>query len=68
MSTTWFITGTSRGFGRLIAEGRYNVMVSVQGDTCEPVPLEQVAGRIKTVPEGHPWIEAGRLVGTCFGD
>ena len=53
---------------RLIAEGRYNVMVSVQGDTCEPVPLEQVAGRIKTVPEGHPWIEAGRLVGTCFGD
>jgi ATP-dependent phosphofructokinase / diphosphate-dependent phosphofructokinase len=53
---------------RLIAEGMSNVMVAVHGDSCEPVPLEKVAGRIKTVPNGHPWIEAGKLVGTCFGD
>jgi 6-phosphofructokinase len=52
----------------MIADGLSNCMVAVHGDRCEPVPLEEVAGRLKTVPEGHPWIEAGRLVGTCFGD
>ncbi len=52
----------------MIADGMSNVMVAVHGDRCEPVSLEEVAGRLKTVPDGHPWIEAGRLVGTCFGD
>ncbi len=42
-------------------------MVAARGDAAKPVPLEQVAGRIKTVPLDHPWIETGRLVGTCFG-
>jgi 6-phosphofructokinase 1 len=53
---------------QLLAEGHYNVMVAVKGDRCEPVALKHVAGRIKTVPEDHPWITTGRLVGTCFGD
>jgi ATP-dependent phosphofructokinase / diphosphate-dependent phosphofructokinase len=53
---------------QLLAEGKYNVMVAVKGDRCEPVALKHVAGRIKTVPEDHPWISTGRLVGTCFGD
>jgi len=53
---------------QLLADGHYNVMVAVKGDRCEPVPLKRVAGLIKTVPEDHPWITTGRLVGTCFGD
>lgn len=53
---------------QLLAEGHYNVMVGVKGDRCEPVALKHVAGQIKTVPEDHHWITAGRLVGTCFGD
>jgi len=53
---------------QLLADGHYNVMVAVKGDRCEPVALKHVAGRIKIVPEDHPWITAGRLVGTCFGD
>lgn len=53
---------------QLLAEGKYNVMVAVKGDRCEPVALKHVAGLIKTVPEDHPWITTGRLVGTCFGD
>ena len=53
---------------QLLAEGVYNVMVAVKGDACEPVDLELVAGRKKTVPIDHPWISAARLVGTCLGD
>jgi len=51
----------------LLAEGCYNVMVAVKGDHCEPVPLEEVAGKKKTIPLDHSWIEAARLVGTCLG-
>lgn len=51
----------------LLAEGTYNVMVAIKGDHCEPVPLEDVAGKKKLVPEGHPWLRAARLVDTCLG-
>ena len=52
----------------LLAKGVYNVMVAVKGDDCVPVPLEKVAGIKKTLPLDHPWINAARQVGTCFGD
>jgi 6-phosphofructokinase 1 len=52
----------------LIEEGHYGVMVAVKGDECVPVKLKKVAGKKKTVPPDHPWIEAARLVGTSFGD
>ena len=51
----------------LLADGRYNVMVAIKGDHCEPIPLEKVAGKKKLVPESHPWLEAARLVDTCLG-
>jgi 6-phosphofructokinase 1 len=51
----------------LLAEGVYNVMVGYRGGMAEPVPLEQVAGKRKTVPPDHPMIEAARSVGTCLG-
>lgn len=53
---------------RLLAEGHYNVMVGVRGDTCVAVPLKDVAGQTKTVPLDHHWITSAKLVGTCFGD
>ncbi|HEY3321464.1 MAG TPA: ATP-dependent 6-phosphofructokinase [Planctomycetota bacterium] len=52
----------------LLAKGVYNVMVAVKGDDCVPVPLEKVAGRKKTVPLDHPWVQTARQVGTCLGD
>jgi ATP-dependent phosphofructokinase / diphosphate-dependent phosphofructokinase len=52
----------------LINEGTYGVMVAARGDGTEPVPLEKVAGKRKTVPLEHPWVTSARLVGTCFGD
>ena len=53
---------------RLLHEGHYGVMVAARGDGMEPVPLEEVAGRRKTIPMGHPWLESARSVGTCLGD
>jgi 6-phosphofructokinase 1 len=52
----------------LLAKGVYNVMVGVKGEVCVPVPLEKVAGHVKTVPLDHEWIRTARLVGTCLGD
>ena len=52
----------------LIDRGIHGVMVAARGNGAEPVPLEKVAGKIKTVPLDHPWIESARRVGTCLGD
>jgi len=52
----------------LIKKGVSGVMVAARGDGTEPVPLEKVAGKRKTVPQNHSWIESARRVGTCLGD
>jgi 6-phosphofructokinase 1 len=52
----------------LIHKGTYGVMLAARGDSAEPVPLEEVVGKIKTVPLDHSWIESARRVGTSFGD
>jgi 6-phosphofructokinase 1 len=52
----------------LINEGVSGVMVAARGETAIPVPLEEVAGKKKLVPDDHPWVESARLVGVSFGD
>ncbi len=52
----------------LIHKGRYGVMVAARGDTTKPVPLEEVAGKLRHVPLDHPWVATARRVGTCLGD
>jgi len=52
----------------LVRDGVYGVMVAVRGDECVPIPLDEAAGQLKTVPLDHPWVQSARLVGTCFGD
>jgi len=52
----------------LVNQRQYGVMVGVQGNSIQPVPLEEVAGKIKRVPLNHSWIQGARLVGTCLGD
>jgi len=52
----------------LIQEGHYGVMLAARGEKAETVALEEVVGKIKTVPLDHPWIESARYVGTCLGD
>jgi 6-phosphofructokinase 1 len=51
----------------LMQEGVFGVMVAARGDGVKPVPISEVAGKLKTVPPEHPWIESARRVGTCLG-
>jgi 6-phosphofructokinase len=51
-----------------IHEGLSGVMLAAREDRAEPVALDQVVGKIKTVPLDHSWIESARRVGTSFGD
>ncbi len=53
---------------RYIHEGIFGVMVAARGDSTEPVPLEQVVGKRKTVPLDHPWVETARNLGISLGD
>ena len=52
----------------LINEGTYGVMVAARGEGTEPVPLAVVAGRRRSGPLDHSWIESARAVGTNLGD
>ena len=52
----------------LIDASTFGVLVAAKGERCVPIPLEDVAGKCKTVPLDHPWIRSARLVGTSFGD
>ena len=52
----------------LIQENVFGVMVASRGNGTEPVPLVKVAGKRKTVPPNHSWVETARRVGTCLGD
>lgn len=54
--------------GELLADGIYNVMVGVKGEQCVAVPLGDVAGQTKVIPNDHPWIKTSILVDTCLGD
>lgn len=51
-----------------INQGRYGIMIASRADGVEPVPLEEVAGKLKTVPLDHSWVQSARRVGTCLGD
>ncbi|MDD5241078.1 MAG: ATP-dependent 6-phosphofructokinase [Sulfuricella sp.] len=52
----------------LIDQGHYGVMVAARGDDAKAVKLEDVAGKVKTVPPDHPWILSARHIGTNLGD
>ena len=52
----------------LVAQGEYGYMVAARGERAEPVPLAEVAGRVKYIPPDHDWLSAARKVGTGLGD
>lgn len=51
-----------------IAEEKYGILVASDGEGIKPIPLGDVAGKLKIVPPDHPWIDSARRVGTCLGD
>ncbi len=51
-----------------IAAGTTGVMMASRDGVAVPVPLDEVAGKRKSVPLDHPWIESARRLGLCMGD
>ena len=52
----------------LVHAGEFGVLVAARGQGTEPVPLANVAGKVKLVPTDHDWIATARKVGTGLGD
>ncbi|HIW73163.1 MAG TPA: 6-phosphofructokinase [Firmicutes bacterium] len=52
----------------LIREGKFGYMCGIVNDKIVPVPLEDVAGKLKKVPVDSEVIRAAREIGTSFGD
>ena len=53
---------------KLIQENVFGVMVAAKGEGAEPVPVNEVAGNLKTVPLDHSWLQSARAVGMCLGN
>lgn len=53
---------------QLIKEKEYGYMVSVKNDDITKIPLEEVAGKLKTVDPACSMIRDAKMVGICFGD
>ena len=52
----------------LAADGQFGYMVAARGEGTEPVPLAEVAGKVKTVPADHEWVTTARKIGVGLGD
>ena len=53
---------------QLIRQKKFGYMVAVQSDKIVPVPLKDVAGKLKTVPPDGEIVRAARALGLCMGD
>lgn len=51
-----------------VNEGIHGVLVAARGEEVVPVPLHEVAGKVKSVPLDHGWISSARSLGITFGD
>ena len=53
---------------KLIKEKKYGYMVALRQDEIVPVPLSEVAGKLKTVPPECDLVNEAREIGISFGD
>ena len=63
------VLATRFGFAaaQLVRRGEFGRMVALQGDACTSVPLDQVAGRSRPVPDEHPLVQTARATGIWMG-
>ena len=52
----------------LIRDGKFGNMVAIQDDKIVPVPLKEVAGKLKTVPPDCEVVRTARRLGLSMGD
>ncbi|MDO4284881.1 MAG: ATP-dependent 6-phosphofructokinase [Eubacteriales bacterium] len=54
--------------GKLILKGEFGYMVAYKNREMVKMPLEKVAGKLKTVSPDADIIKEAKLLGICFGD
>jgi 6-phosphofructokinase 1 len=54
--------------GRLILQGEYGFMVGYRNREIVKVPLDEVAGKLKTVDPNSTIIQEAKMLGISFGD
>ncbi len=54
--------------GKMILDGKYGFMVGYKNREIVRVPLEDVAGKLKTVDPDASIVKEAKLLGICFGD
>ena len=54
--------------GKLILDNQYEFMVGYKNREIVRVPLEDVAGKLKTVDPDATIVQEAKLLGICFGD
>ena len=52
----------------MILDGEYGFMVGYKNREIVRVPLEDVAGKLKTVDPDASIVKEAKLLGICFGD
>jgi ATP-dependent phosphofructokinase / diphosphate-dependent phosphofructokinase len=52
----------------LVDEGKFGMMVGLQGDSITAVSLEDAVGKLKTVPAEGELVKIAKSVGVSFGD
>lgn len=52
----------------LIRDGKFGNMVAIQNNKIVPVPLKEVAGKLKTVPPDCEVVRTARRLGLSMGD
>jgi len=53
---------------QLLMAGEFNRMVAMQAGRIDSVCIDEVAGKVRTVPADSPTVAAARSLGTSFGD
>jgi 6-phosphofructokinase 1 len=52
----------------MVSKGNFGVMVALKGNKTVPVPLEEVADKLRKVPPDYHMIANSRKMDVCFGD
>ena len=63
-----FATELGAAAGQLILEGKYGYMIALRGNELVPVPLDEVAGKLKLVPPDCAEVQYAKALGISFAD
>lgn len=53
---------------KLIIEEKYGYLVAMQNDKVVPVPLKEIAGKLKSVPPDCDMVKEAKMLGITFGE